>query len=275
MMSTITIAGNPVDTTKTPILIAGPCVLENEDDALRIAQEVSKLASRYGFFYIFKSSYLKDNRSSVNSYTGPGLEEGLKSLEKIRKEAGVPVLTDVHCREEIGPVAEVCDVLQIPAFLSRQTRLILAAAESGKALNIKKGQFLAPDDMGNVIEKARAGGADDIMITERGTSFGYHNLVVDFTGFPLMKELGVPVVLDATHSLQLPGAMGDRSGGRPAYARFLSRAAAAAGVDGFFIETHFQPLTCRCDAEVMLPLSELPGLLEETSRVFEAVRNFK
>jgi len=274
-MSIITIAGNSVDSKKTPILIAGPCVLEDEDDALRIAQEVRELASTHGFFYIFKSSYLKDNRSSVDSYTGPGLEKGLKSLERIKREAGVPILSDVHCREEIEPAAEVCDVLQIPAFLSRQTRLIVAAASSGRALNIKKGQFLAPEDMANAVEKARAGGAKDIMITERGTSFGYHNLVVDFTGFPTMRSFGVPVILDATHSLQLPGALGKSSGGRPEYARYLARAAAAAGVDGFFIETHFQPLSCQCDAEVMLPLSELPQLLDETARIFETVRGFE
>lgn len=274
-MSTITIAGNIVDTSRTPILIAGPCVLENESDSLRIANELSALASRYGFFYIFKSSYLKDNRSSVESYTGPGLEKGLKSLDKIKRETHVPVLTDVHCREEIDHVAEVCDVIQIPAFLSRQTRLIMAAAAKGRALNIKKGQFLAPDDMRNVVEKARKGGAENIMLTERGSSFGYHNLVVDFAGFPLMKELGVPVILDSTHSLQLPGAMGSHSGGRPSYARFLARAAAAAGADGLFIETHFAPLSCLCDAEVMLPLSELPRLLEEAARIFDTVRGFE
>jgi len=273
-MSTITIAGKLVDTSKTPILIAGPCVLEREEDALRVAKEVKALAEKRGFFYLFKSSYLKDNRSSIHSYTGPGMEEGLKSLRAVREQVGVPVLTDIHSAGEAEPVAQVCDVLQIPAFLSRQTSLIVAASRTGKALNIKKGQFLAPQDMRNVVEKARASGAEDVMITERGTSFGYHNLVVDFAGFPVMREIGVPLILDVTHSLQLPGALGDKSGGRPAFARFLARAGVAAGCDGLFIETHFAPLTCQCDAEAMLPLGELPRLLDETSKLFEVIREF-
>ncbi|HER43606.1 MAG TPA: 3-deoxy-8-phosphooctulonate synthase, partial [Candidatus Eisenbacteria bacterium] len=182
-----------------PLLIAGPCVLEDGDEALRIASACVELADKFDFLYVFKSSYLKDNRSSVDSYTGPGLEKGLSMLERVRSETGVPVLTDVHCREEVGPAAEVCDILQIPAFLSRQTRLILAAAGTGKAVNIKKGQFLSPENMHNAVEKARAGGAAGIMITERGTSFGYNNLVVDMTAFPRMRSTGVPVIFDATH----------------------------------------------------------------------------
>jgi len=256
-----------------PLLIAGPCVLEDGDEALRIASACVELADKFDFLYVFKSSYLKDNRSSVDSYTGPGLEKGLRMLERIRDEIGVPVLTDVHCRDEVGPAAEVCDILQIPAFLSRQTRLILAAAGTGRVVNIKKGQFLSPENMHNAVDKARAGGAAGIMITERGTSFGYNNLVVDMTAFPRMRSAGVPVIFDATHSLQLPGGLGDRSGGRPQFAAALARAAMAAGADGLFIETHPDPLSCSCDAEVMLPLAELEGLLRDASRIFHGNRD--
>lgn len=273
-MSILKIGKDTIDTRSLPVLIAGPCALEDADDAVRIAEEVAKLADRLHFYYIFKGSYLKDNRSSVDSYTGPGLEEGLKTLARVKEEVQVPVLTDVHCREEVSPVAEVCDVLQIPAFLSRQTRLIMAAAATGRTVNIKKGQFLAPEDMKNVVEKAKRGGAGSIMLTERGSSFGYHNLVVDFTGFPRMSDLGAALILDVTHSLQLPGALGDRSGGRPELGRYLARAGAAVGVDGLFIETHFEPLGCRSDAEAMIKLSEMPKILEEAAKIFEIVRGF-
>ncbi|MBN1884025.1 MAG: 3-deoxy-8-phosphooctulonate synthase [Candidatus Krumholzibacteriota bacterium] len=269
-MSSITIGDRIIDTERTPLLIAGPCALEDMDDALLIAARCRDEAQRHGFAYVFKSSYLKDNRSSVESYTGPGLERGLEMLERVGREVGVPLLTDVHCREEIGPVAGVCDVIQIPAFLVRQTRLVVAAAETGRAVNLKKGQFLSPEEMGLAVAKARAGGASEVIVTERGTMFGYHNLVVDFTGFERMRPFGAPVVFDATHSLQLPGGLGDRSGGRPGLARLLARAAAAAGCDGLFVETHPRPLACRCDAEAMLPLAELPVLLAEAARFFEA-----
>ena len=227
-MSSITIGDRIIDTERTPLLIAGPCALEDMDDALLIAARCRDEAKRHGFAYVFKSSYLKDNRSSVESYTGPGLERGLEMLERVGREVGVPLLTDVHCREEIGSVAGVCDVIQIPAFLVRQTRLVVAAAETGRAVNLKKGQFLSPEEMGLAVAKARAGGASAVLVTERGTMFGYHNLVVDFTGFERMRPFGAPVVFDATHSLQLPGKLGDRSGGRPGLARLLARAAAAA-----------------------------------------------
>jgi 2-dehydro-3-deoxyphosphooctonate aldolase (KDO 8-P synthase) len=258
---------------RMPLLIAGPCVLEDEDEAMRIASICVELADEFDFLYVFKSSYLKDNRSSVDSYTGPGLEKGLGMLGRIRSETGVPVLTDVHCREEVGPAAEVCDILQIPAFLSRQTRLILAAAGTGKVVNIKKGQFLSPENTGGAVEKARAGGAAGIIITERGTSFGYNNLVVDMTAFPRMRSFDVPLIFDATHSLQLPGGLGDRSGGRPQFAAALSWAAMAAGADGLFVETHPDPGSCSCDAEVMLPLSELETLLRGASRIFHGKRD--
>jgi 2-dehydro-3-deoxyphosphooctonate aldolase (KDO 8-P synthase) len=258
---------------RMPLLIAGPCVLEDEEDAMHIASMCLELADEFDFLYVFKASYLKDNRSSVDSYTGPGLEKGLAMLARIREETGVPVLTDVHGKEEVGPAAEVCDILQIPAFLSRQTSLILAAAGTGRTINIKKGQFLSPENMGNAVGKAKAGGAPGIMITERGTSFGYNNLVVDMTSFERMRPFGAPVIFDVTHSLQLPGGLGDRSGGRPQYAAALARAAMAAGADGLFIETHPEPLTCSCDAEVMLPLAELEGLLRGASRIYRGLRD--
>ncbi len=273
-MEQFDIAGQAVSPRETPLLVAGPCVLEDVEDAVRIGAECAAIAEKNGFFYIFKSSYLKDNRSSINSYTGPGLEKGLEMLRKIRGETGAPLLTDIHSAGEAAPAAEVCDVLQIPAFLSRQTSLIEAAASTGKVLNLKKGQFLSPEEMYLAVEKARRKGAGGVMVTERGTFFGYHNLVVDFTSFPRMRDLDAPMIFDATHSLQLPGRLGNRSGGRPGLARYLARAAAAAGCDGLFVETHFEPMTCECDAEVMLPLDELPRLLEETGRLFELIRGF-
>jgi len=273
-MDALRIAGHSVTPGKTPLLIAGPCALENLDDALRIAEECAEAAEREGFFYIFKSSYLKDNRSSMDSYTGPGLEKGLEMLALIKAKAKVPVLTDVHCRDEIPRVKETVDVIQIPAFLVRQTRLVVAAAKTGAVVNLKKSQMLSPEEMVNSVEKARVAGAGGIMVTERGTFFGYHNLVVDFTAFPRMRPFHVPLIFDATHSLQLPGGLGKKSGGRPQYVATLARAAVAAGCDGLFIETHFAPLSCRCDAEAMLPLGNLPKLLKELAPLFELVRGF-
>jgi len=273
-MDALRIAGHSVKLDRTPLLIAGPCVLENLDDAMRIAAECAEAAGREGFFYIFKSSYLKDNRSSMDSYTGPGLEKGLEMLALVKAKTKVPLLTDVHCRDEVPKVAKTVDVIQIPAFLVRQTRLIVAAAETGKVVNLKKSQMLSPEEMVNAIEKARTAGAGGIMVTERGTFFGYGNLVVDFTAFPRMRPFGVPLIFDATHSLQLPGGLGKRSGGRPEYVATLARAAVAAGCDGLFIETHFAPLSCKCDAEAMLPLKDLPKLLRELAALFELVRGF-
>jgi 2-dehydro-3-deoxyphosphooctonate aldolase (KDO 8-P synthase) len=273
-MDALQIGGRTLVPGKTPLLIAGPCVLEKLDDALRVARECAEAAGREGFFYIFKSSYLKDNRSALDSYTGPGLEKGLEMLETIKAKANVPLLTDVHCREEIPKAQKVVDVLQIPAFLVRQTRLIVAAAKTGRVINLKKSQMLSPEEMGNAVEKARTAGARGVMITERGTFFGYHNLVVDFTAFPRMRQFGAPLIFDATHSLQLPGGLGKKSGGRPEYVATLARAAVAAGCDGLFIETHFAPLSCRCDAEAMLSLENLARLLKELRRMFELVRGF-
>ncbi len=271
-MEPLDIGGRAFIPGSVPLLIAGPCVIEDEEDTLRIAEECMKAAEDAGFFFVFKSSYLKDNRSSADSYTGPGIEKGLEVLGRIRKELGVPVLTDVHCRDEVEAVAEVCDIIQIPAFLARQTRLVVKASQTGKVVNLKKGQFLSPEEMGLVVEKARGGGAEGILVTERGTSFGYNNLVVDMTAFTRMRSFGVPLIFDATHSLQLPGGLGNRSGGRPQMARSLAMAAVAAGCDGLFIETHFEPLSCRCDAEVMLPIVELPGLLGQAARIFRIER---
>jgi 2-dehydro-3-deoxyphosphooctonate aldolase (KDO 8-P synthase) len=274
-MDALRIAGRAVTSAETPILIAGPCVLESAADALRVAEECAEAAKREGFFYIFKSSYLKDNRSAIESYTGPGLEKGLEMLASVKAKAKVPILTDVHCRDEVAKAAEVADVIQIPAFLVRQTRLVVAAASTGRVVNLKKSQMLSPEEMGNAVEKARMTGAGGVMVTERGTSFGYNNLVVDFTAFPRMRPFGVPLIFDATHSLQLPGGLGKRSGGRPEYVATLARAAVAAGCDGLFIETHFAPLTCKCDAEAMLPLADLTKLLKELAALFKLVRRFE
>ncbi|MFO7915617.1 MAG: 3-deoxy-8-phosphooctulonate synthase [Candidatus Krumholzibacteriales bacterium] len=273
-MDSILIGGREFTPRSQPLLIAGPCTIEDQDDAVRIAQECRRAAEDNGFFYIFKGSYFKDNRSSLDSYRGPGIDRGLKVLDGISSRVDVPVLTDVHCREEVEPVAEVCDLLQIPAFLCRQTRLIVKAAGTGRVLNLKKGQFLSPEEMGLAVEKAARSGAGGVLVTERGTSFGYNNLVVDMTSFPRMKGLNVPLIYDATHSLQLPGRLGDRTGGRPQYVPPLARAAVAAGCDGLFIETHPDPLSCSCDAEVMLPLDRLPGLLSEISELFELINSF-
>jgi len=273
-MDTLRIGARTVAPGKTPLLIAGPCVLESLDDAVRVARECAEAASREGFFYVFKSSYLKDNRSSIDSYTGPGLDRGLEMLATVKAKADVPLLTDVHCRDEVPRVREVVDIIQIPAFLVRQTRLIVAVAKTGAVVNLKKSQMLSPEEMGNVVAKARSAGAGGIMVTERGTFFGYNNLVVDFTSFPRMRPLGVPLIFDATHSLQRPGGLGTRSGGRPEYAAILARAAAAAGCDGLFIETHFAPLSCKCDAEAMLPLADLPSLLHEIGALFRLARSF-
>jgi 2-dehydro-3-deoxyphosphooctonate aldolase (KDO 8-P synthase) len=255
-----------------PLLIAGPCVIESEDLTLSIADSIARLPVTAKFHFVFKASYLKDNRSAGTSFRGPGLDAGLRVLEKVRARVGCPVLSDVHDVHEVAAAAQAVDVLQIPAFLSRQTSLIEAAAASGKPLNIKKGQFLAPEDMGNVVEKARACGARNLLLTERGTSFGYHDLVVDFRGFVRMRATGCPVIFDVTHSLQRPGGLGTASGGEPALAAMMARAAAAVPVDGFFIETHPDPASAKSDAASMLPLDQLSRLLEGVARVVASTR---
>src|ERR1700684_759551 len=227
---------------KNPLfLIAGPCVIESESHARKMAEAVAKITSDAGIPYIFKASYDKANRSSAKSFRGPGAKEGLRILAKIKSDLKLPVLTDIHEREQAAPAAEVVDILQIPAFLSRQTDLLEAAAKTNRIVNVKKAQFLSPWDMKNVVEKLAATGNSNIILTERGATFGYQNLVVDIRSFPIMKKFGYPVVFDATHSVQLPGGQGNASGGQPEFIEPLARAAVAAGVDGVFIDTHDNP----------------------------------
>lgn len=243
--------------------IMGPCVIEDESTTLNALEELKKLTAALKVPFIFKSSYDKANRTSVKSFRGPGLKEGLKILKKAKDEFSVPVLTDVHCREDVKYVAEVADIIQIPAFLSRQTDIILEAALTGRAINIKKGQFMAPLDIGQSIQKVLSAGNDNIIITERGVSFGYNNLVVDYRALPLMRALGYPVVFDATHSVQTPGGMGTSSGGDRKMARVLARAAAAAGVDGVFMEVHPSPETALCDGPNSIALGDVKDIIEE------------
>ena len=243
-------------------LIGGPCVLEEGDIPLRIGLRARDICRDLGIPYVFKASFDKANRSSGAAFRGPGMDEGLEKLARIKRELGVPVLTDVHDPAQCAPAAEVVDVLQIPAFLCRQTDLIEAAARTGKAVNIKKGQFLAPWDARHPIHKARQAGCERVLITERGVSFGYNNLVVDPRAFPLLRRHGVPVVFDATHSLQLPGGGGDKTTGQREFIPHVARAAVAAGVDGIFAEVHEDPASSPSDAENMLHLDELRPLLE-------------
>ncbi len=251
--------------------IAGPDVLESRELALDTARGLREAAGRLDLPLIFKSSYLKANRTGGSSYVGPGLEAGLEILAEVRRETGLPILTDVHSIEEVAPAAEVADVLQIPAFLSRQTFLIRAAAETGRVVNLKKGQFLAPEDMAQAVEKVTAAGNDRVIVTERGTTFGYHNLVVDMRSLGRLRELGFPVVFDATHSVQLPSAADGVSGGEREFAALLARAATAAGVDGIFLETHPSPETALCDAASQWPLSDFEELMRELGEL-HAVR---
>ena len=242
-------------------IIAGPCVIESAEHALMMARECKQRASEAGLDFVYKSSFDKANRSSVNSFRGLGMREGLDILRLVKEETGVPVLTDVHDASQVAEVAEVVDVLQIPAFLCRQTDLILEAARSGRAVNVKKGQFLAPQDARNIVEKARAAGCEKLLLTERGVSFGYHNLVVDMRSFPVMREFGAPVVFDVTHSLQLPGGLGHATGGQSEYIEPLARAGVACGVDAVFMEVHERPAEAPSDGPNMLPLERMNSLL--------------
>ncbi len=252
-------------------IIAGPCVIESEEHALMMARECAARARHAGLDLVFKSSFDKANRSSIKSFRGIGLDEGLEILRTIKKEVSVPVLTDIHDVSQVERVAEVADVLQIPAFLCRQTDLITEAARSGKAVNIKKGQFLAPEDARNIVEKAQAAGGDRLMLTERGVSFGYNNLVVDMRAFPIMSEFGVPIVFDVTHSLQLPGGLGHATGGLSQYIEPLARAGVACGVDAVFMEVHDAPERAPSDGPNMLPLERMGPLLEMLRDVHELV----
>ena len=253
-------------------LIAGPCVIENEKLCLQVAAALKKTCAALGIFYVFKASFDKANRTSAKSFRGPGLDEGLRVLAKVRAELGVPALTDIHNESHAAVVGEVVDILQIPAFLCRQTDLIEAAAATGQIINLKKGQFLSPAEMGQVAEKARRAGAEKILLTERGTTFGYNNLVADMRSIPILKSLGFPVVFDATHSVQLPGGGGDQSSGQREFAPVLARCALAAGANGLFIETHPRPERALSDGPNMIPLAEMPALLREMLKIFNAVK---
>lgn len=262
-------AGEPL------FLIAGPCVIESETHLRMMAERVAKIAADAGVPLVFKASFDKANRSSMNAFRGPGLKEGLRILGKIKSDLKLPILTDIHEASQAAPVAEVADILQIPAFLARQTDLLVAAGKTGRVVNAKKPQFVSPADMKNVIEKVSSTGNANIILTERGSSFGYHNLVVDFRGIPQMKKLGYPVVFDATHSVQLPGGQGHSSGGQPEFIEPLARAAVAADVDGLFIETHNNPAEALSDGANALPLDQLAGLLSRLKELSTLVRSWR
>jgi 2-dehydro-3-deoxyphosphooctonate aldolase (KDO 8-P synthase) len=254
-------------------IIAGPCVIESREHSLMMARECSARARNAGLDFVYKSSFDKANRSSIKSFRGLGMDEGLDALRQVKEEVGVPVLTDIHDVTQVAPVAEVADILQIPAFLSRQTDLVLEAARSGRAVNIKKGQFLAPLDARNIVDKARAVGCERLMLTERGVSFGYNNLVVDMRSFPIMHEFGVPIVFDVTHSLQLPGGLGDATGGQSEYIEPLARAGVACGVDAVFMEVHECPERAPSDGPNALPLERMEALLFMLRDIHKLVRN--
>lgn len=260
---------------KAPLfLIAGPCVIESEAHAMSMAERLGTMASELGVPYIFKASYDKANRTSLSSFRGPGSQEGLRILKKINKQTGLPILTDVHDLSEVGPAAEVCDILQIPAFLCRQTDLLIAAGRSGCVVNVKKGQFLSPWEIGNAAEKIASTGNEKIILTERGSSFGYQNLVVDMRSFPIIKKLGYPVVFDVTHSVQLPGGEGKSSGGQPEFIEPLARAGTAAGADGLFLEVHDNPAKALSDGSNALSLAEFRPLLEKILKISTLVRGW-
>ena len=254
------------------VLIAGPCVIEDETSTMRHAERLMTICNGLSIPLIFKASYDKANRTSINAYRGPGLREGLAILRKVKESLGVPVISDIHSIEQIAPAAEVLDILQIPAFLCRQTDLLVAAARSGRIINVKKGQFLAPWDMKNVAGKIAASGNEKIILTERGASFGYNNLVVDMRSFPVMRATGYPVVFDATHSVQLPGGQGDSSGGQREFVEYLSRAAVATGIDGIFMEVHEDPDNALCDGPNSIPLNELAGLLKTLKAIDSLIK---
>lgn len=253
-------------------IIAGPCVIESEAHAMMMARECAQRARDAGLDFVFKTSFDKANRSSIKSFRGIGMEAGLDILSHVKSEIGVPVVTDIHDAAQVEAVAEVADILQIPAFLCRQTDLILAAARSGRAVNIKKGQFLAPEDARNIVEKAQAAGCERLMLTERGVSFGYNNLVVDMRSFPIMGEFGVPIVFDVTHSLQLPGGLGTATGGLSQYIEPLARAGVACGVDAVFMEVHDAPERAPSDGPNMLPLARMGPLLGSLRDIHGLVR---
>jgi len=252
-------------------VMSGPCVIEGEEECLRAAETLQGIFSKKGIPLLFKSSYDKANRSSISSFRGPGLEEGLRILEKVKRECNLPIVTDVHSPQEAITAAEVVDVLQIPAFLCRQTDVLIAAGKTGRVVSIKKGQFLAPWDMENVIKKVLSTGNEHVIAVDRGTMFGYQQLVSDFRSIPVMQTLGVPVCFDATHSVQLPGSLGERSGGQREFVPILAQAAIAVGADCLFMETHPNPDVAKSDAATMLSFEDLPPLLERLLRLYEVV----
>jgi 2-dehydro-3-deoxyphosphooctonate aldolase (KDO 8-P synthase) len=261
--------GNPL------ALIAGPCVLEDEAVVMRTAEEIKKISEKLKIGLVFKASYKKDNRSSAKSYQGPGLERGLKLLEMVKKQFEIPVLSDVHYPEEVAACAQVLDIIQIPAYLCMQTELTLKVAQTGKVVNIKKGQFLAPEDVGHIVKKIEETGNTNILLTERGSCFGYHNLVVDFKALPVMRSLGYPVVFDVTHTIRKYGKpSSDPAGGSPEFIEPLARAGVACGCDAIFIETHPKPCEAKCDAASMLELSKLERLLESLIELDQVVRKY-
>lgn len=261
--------GNPL------VLIAGPCVIESEEITLKTAEEIKKITQKHDVPFIFKSSYSKANRMDISSFVGPGMDKGLEILKKVKEKIGVPILTDIHQPNEAIPVSQVADIIQIPAFLCRQTDLVLSAAKTGKPINIKKGQFMAPEDMKQIVDKVYSTGNKDVLITERGTTFGYHNLVVDMRSLVILRELGYPIVFDATHSLQLPGNEVKSSGGQPQFILPMSRAAVACGIDALFIETHPQVEKALCDGKNMLALDKLENLIVQVWQINQLIREIE
>jgi len=279
-MSTIAVdietpSGSPitVGTDQLLLLIGGPCALESEDLARRVAVKMLEVCDKLGISYVFKASFDKANRTSLSSYRGPGLEEGLETLAKIRKELNVPVISDIHDISQVAAAAEVLDIIQIPAFLCRQTDLLVAAAKTGKPVNVKKGQFVSPWDMKNAVDKLRGAGGTKTMLVERGACFGYNNLVVDMRSLPVMRSLGCPVIFDATHSVQLPGGADGASSGQREFIAPLTRAAVAAGIDGLFMEIHPDPDKALCDGPNSIPLDEVEALLRRLVRIREAANS--
>lgn len=255
-----------------PLFIAGPCVIESRDHALKMARTLRKLRDDLGINLVFKSSFDKANRTSIESFRGPGLEEGLEILRDVKKETGLPLISDIHEPQQAAPAAEVLDILQIPAFLCRQTDLVAAAARTGKAVSVKKGQFLSPEEAKNILDKGKEAGNDRVFITERGSSFGYQNLVVDMRAFPIIREYGAPVVYDITHSMQKPGGEGKQTGGTPQFARPLARAAAAAGADGFFMEVHDNPPAALSDRTTQIRPEVARSIIEDVLAIRKALK---
>ncbi|MCX5704789.1 MAG: 3-deoxy-8-phosphooctulonate synthase [Candidatus Omnitrophica bacterium] len=271
MMKTVTVGNVKIGERNPLVLIAGPCAIESESHSLQIGRAIKEIAAKLHIPYIFKSSFDKANRMSIESYRGPGIKKGLEVLKKVKQKLKVPILTDIHCSKEINEVAKVADIIQIPAFLCRQTDIVVAAARTGKVVNIKKGQFLAPWDILPIIKKIESTGNRRILLTERGASFGYNNLVTDFRALKIMRDFGYPVIYDATHSIQTPGGKGGSSGGERQFVEGLSRAAVAFGCDGLFLEVHQDPDKAPCDGPNMIDLMQLDELLQQVKKIEAAL----